>query len=32
MKHYLIAATLIAVFASPALAEQFSVVFDPASH
>ena len=32
MKRYLIAATLIAAFASPALAEQFYVVFDPASH
>ena len=32
MKRYLIAATLIAGFVSPALAEQFYVVFDPASH
>ena len=31
MKKYLIAATLIAGFVTPALAEQFYVVFDPAS-
>lgn len=32
MRKYLIAAALTAVFVSPALAEQFYVVFDPASH
>ena len=32
MRTYLIAAALIAVFVTPALAEQFYVVFDPASH
>ncbi len=32
MRKYLIAAALTAVFVSPALAEQFNVVFDPASH
>ena len=31
MKKYLVAATLIFAFVSPALAEQFYVVFDPAS-
>jgi hypothetical protein len=31
MRKYLIAAALTAVFVSPALAEQFYVVFDPAS-
>jgi hypothetical protein len=31
MKKYLIAATLVFAFVSPALAEQFYVVFDPAS-
>ena len=31
MKKFLIAATLIAGFVTPALAEQFYVVFDPAS-
>jgi hypothetical protein len=31
MKNYLIAAALIAGFVTPALAEQFYVVFDPAS-
>jgi hypothetical protein len=32
MKKYLVAAVLIAAFATPALAEQFYVAFDPASH
>ncbi len=32
MKRYLIAATLSVAFASPALAEQFYVIFDPSSH
>ena len=32
MRKYLIAAALTAAFVSPALAEQFDVVFDPASH
>jgi hypothetical protein len=32
MRKYLIAAALTAVFVTPALAEQFYVVFDPASH
>jgi hypothetical protein len=32
MRKYLIAAALTAVFITPALAEQFYVVFDPASH
>jgi hypothetical protein len=32
MKKYLVAAVLVASFAAPALAEQFYVVFDPASH
>jgi hypothetical protein len=32
MKRYLIATALIISFASPALAEQIYVVFDPASH
>jgi hypothetical protein len=31
MKKYLVAATLVFAFVSPALAEQFYVVFDPAS-
>ena len=32
MRKYLIAAVLVAAFAGPALAEQFYVAFDPASH
>jgi hypothetical protein len=32
MRKYLIAAAFAAVFVTPALAEQFYVVFDPASH
>ena len=32
MKKYLVAAVLVAAFAGPALAEQFYVAFDPASH
>ncbi len=32
MRKYLIAASLVATFVTPALAEQFYVVFDPASH
>ena len=32
MKKYLVAAILVAAFAGPALAEQFYVAFDPASH
>jgi hypothetical protein len=32
MRKYLIAATLVVVFAGPAFAEQFFVAFDPASH
>jgi len=32
MKRYLIAAALAVTFVTPALAEQFYVVFDPASH
>jgi hypothetical protein len=32
MRKYLIAAALTAVFVTPALAEQFYVVFDPAAH
>jgi hypothetical protein len=32
MKKYLVAAVLVASFAAPALADQFYVVFDPASH
>ena len=32
MKRYLIATALIISFASPALAEEIYVVFDPASH
>ena len=32
MRKYLIAAALTAVFVTPALAEEFYVVFDPASH
>jgi hypothetical protein len=32
MRKYLIAGALIAGFVTPALAEQFYVVFDPASH
>ena len=32
MQKYLIAAALIVSFAAPALAEQFYVAFDPASH
>jgi hypothetical protein len=32
MKKYLIAGALIAGFVTPALAEQFYVAFDPASH
>ena len=32
MKKYLVAAVLIVSFAAPALAEEFYVVFDPASH
>jgi hypothetical protein len=32
MRKYLVAAVLIAAFATPALAEQFYVAFDPASH
>ena len=31
MKKYVIAATLVFAFVTPALAEQFYVVFDPAS-
>ena len=31
MKKYLVAAVLVASFAAPAFAEQFYVVFDPAS-
>jgi len=32
MRKYLVAAVLVAAFATPALAEQFYVAFDPASH
>ena len=32
MRKYLVAAALIVGFATPALAEQFYVAFDPASH
>jgi hypothetical protein len=32
MRKYLVAAALTAVFVTPAFAEQFYVVFDPASH
>jgi hypothetical protein len=32
MRKYLIAAGLVATIVTPALAEQFYVVFDPASH
>jgi hypothetical protein len=32
MKKYFVGAVLIAAFATPALAEQFYVAFDPASH
>jgi hypothetical protein len=32
MKRYLIAGVLVFAFVSPALAEQFYVAFDPASH
>ena len=32
MQKYLIAAALVVSFAAPALAEQFYVAFDPASH
>jgi hypothetical protein len=32
MKKYLVAAVLVASFAAPGLADQFYVVFDPASH
>jgi hypothetical protein len=32
MKKYIVAAFLIVAFATPALAEQFYVAFDPASH
>jgi hypothetical protein len=32
MRQYLATAVLIAAFATPALAEQFYVAFDPASH
>jgi cytochrome c1 len=32
MRKYLIAAVLVTAFAGPALAEQFYVAFDPASH
>ena len=32
MKKSVVAATLVFAFVSPALAEQFYVVFDPASH
>lgn len=32
MKKYLVLAVLIAAYATPALAEEFYVVFDPASH
>ena len=32
MKKYLVAAALIVSFAAPAFAEEFYVVFDPASH
>ena len=32
MKKYLVAAVLIVSFAAPAFAEEFYVVFDPASH
>ncbi len=32
MSKYLIAAALVVAFATPALAEQFYVAFDPASH
>jgi len=32
MRKYVLAAVLVAAFATPALAEQFYVAFDPASH
>ena len=32
MKKYLLASALIVAFVTPALAEQFYVAFDPASH
>ena len=32
MQKYLIAAALVVAFVTPALAEQFYVAFDPASH
>ena len=32
MKRYLVAGVLVFAFVSPALAEQFYVAFDPASH
>jgi hypothetical protein len=32
MKKYVVAGLLIAAFVTPALAEQFYVAFDPASH
>lgn len=32
MRKYIVAAALIAGFATPAFAEQFYVAFDPASH
>ena len=32
MKRYIIAGVLVFAFVSPALAEQFYVAFDPASH
>jgi hypothetical protein len=32
MKKYLFAAALVVAFVTPALAEQFYVAFDPASH
>ncbi|MGC1178026.1 MAG: hypothetical protein WA884_03135 [Methyloceanibacter sp.] len=32
MRKYIVVATLIIGFATPALAEQFYVAFDPASH
>jgi hypothetical protein len=32
MKKYLIAGVLVAAFVTPAFAEEFYVVFDPASH
>jgi hypothetical protein len=32
VKRYLLAGVLVAAFVTPALAEEFYVVFDPASH